>query len=595
MRAANARVATTASACTPRMPQDIPVECGDYRDVMVIAGLPGRPVRNPAAGSVPRGPRTLLFAGCIIMAAIAPGCTRIAGSGTPAQAHPQTLRVLLGAEPRTLNPLLQLNDYEYFVTHLAFDLLVDVDASGNDLVPRLAREVPTRANRGISADGKTIVWHLRPGVKWQDGEPFTSADVKFSFDAVMNPANDVANRRGFDLVRDVSTPDELTVVVRLREPFAPAVSTFFGGGDAYAILPAHAFAHVRDFNTAAFGALPVGTGPFRITRWLRGQEIDLVANDGYFGGKPALRKIVVSFVPAEPTAIDQMRTHEGDVLAVASIGAYRQLSKIAGVHVALTPNHGASTIVMNTTREPLNDVRVRRAIVAAIDKRTIAQKVTGGAADPATEDLPSFMWAFSRAARAQRFDPAGARALLASAGYVAGADGILEKNGKRLELVLAYTENSIAARSAVVLVQSYLQAAGIAITIKGYDGGQFFGPFAAGGILQSGNYDLAWYTMTLGIDPDSSGRFTCAAIPPAGQNYSRYCSPEMDAAESAALRSSDRPARVAAYARTQALLARDAPIDFVYWPRNVDAFDARLHGFAPNPLTASWNAQRWSF
>jgi peptide/nickel transport system substrate-binding protein len=101
--------------------------------------------------------------------------------------------------------------------------------------------------------------------------------------------------------------------------------------------------------------------------------------------------------------------------------------------------------------------------------------------------------------------------------------------------------------------------------------------------------------MTLGIDPDSSGRFTCGAFPPIAQNYSRYCSPEMDAAEAIGVQNPEQAARKAAYARVQRLLARDAPIDFVFWPKNVDGYDARLKGFAPNPEVSTWNAEEWSF
>jgi ABC-type transport system substrate-binding protein len=101
--------------------------------------------------------------------------------------------------------------------------------------------------------------------------------------------------------------------------------------------------------------------------------------------------------------------------------------------------------------------------------------------------------------------------------------------------------------------------------------------------------------MTLGAGPDSSGRFTCGAIPPHGQNYSRYCNPEMDAAQTAGLTTFDLALRKRAYARSQQLLALDVPVVFVYWPKNIAAYDERLHGFAPNPVVPTWNAQDWSF
>ncbi len=505
------------------------------------------------------------------------------------------LRVAIGQEPSTLNPLLEVNDYENFVTRMVFDRLVTPDVSGKTLLPRLAAIVPTVENGGISRDGRTITYHLRHDVRWQDGVPFTSRDVAYSFSAVLDPAHNTVNRRGFDLVTHVATPDAYTVIVTLKAPFAPAITWFFGDGNNYAILPAHRFAHGEDFNRGAFDALPIGTGPFRVTRWLRGQEIELAAFDGYYGAKPKLRRIVVRFVPDESTAIDLMRTHEVDAFALSSVSASRQLRTIPGVSVALTNTHAASTVTMNTTHDALRDIRVRRAIVAAIDKVALATKLTGGAGKPATEDLPDFMWAYAPNVAAQRYDPAAARALLRAAGYVAGPDGVFTRNGKRLALLLAFTQTNASARAAAVQVQSMLRAVGIDLTVKGYNGTQFFAGYGAGGILQNGTFDLAWYTMTLGIDPDTSGRFTCGAIPPNGQNYSRYCSPEMDAAETLGASSPEQSVRAGAYATVQRLLARDAPIDFVYWPKNVDAFDARLRGFSPNPVIASWNAEDWSW
>ena len=181
-----------------------------------------------------------------------------------------------------------------------------------------------------------------------------------------------------------------------------------------------------------------------------------------------------------------------------------------------------------------------------------------------------------------------------AAGWVAGHDGMVTKGGRPLALTLAYAQNNATARLIVVQLQSDLHAVGIDLQLKGYNGSLMFAPKSAGGIYQSGNFDLAWYTMTLGIDPDSSGRFTCGAFPPAGQNYSRYCSPAMDAAQRRGLETFDLAERKRAYGESQRLLARDVPIVFVFWPLDIEAYVPRLHGFAPNPITAAWNAQEWS-
>jgi len=544
-----------------------------------VKAVARRPLRRAAASAL---------ALALTSAALA-GCTR------GERAAPPVLRIGMTTEPGSLSPLFALDDYTNVVDRLVFDPLVTADASGNRLVPRLAREVPSLANGGISKDGRTITYRLRRDVRWHDGVPFTSRDVAFSYAAIMNPANNVPNRHGYDQIAAVTTPDRYTVVVHLKRPYAPALTTLFGDEEPSPILPAHLLARYHDLNRVAFNEHPVGTGPYEVVRWDRGQSVELVANDAYYLGKPKIARVSIRFVPDENTLVNQMRTHELDVAAELSVNAYGEIKDVSGVRETLTPTHGASNVLLNVTRPALRDVRVRRAIAAAIDKAAIVRNFTFGAGTVATADLPSFMWAYDPAARPPRYDPAAARALLRDAGWTPSPRGIVEKHGRPLALTLAYAQNNVAARLIALQIQSYLDAIGIDLQLKGYTTQMMFGAYSAGGIYQSGRFDLAWYTMTLGIDPDASGRFTCAAIPPNGQNYSRYCSAAMDAAQDAGLSTFDRAERRRAYARSQELLARDVPIVFVYWPKNVDAYDARLHGFAPNPVVSTWNAQEWSF
>ena len=516
----------------------------------------------------------------------------------PRTLHPWTrpgeLRVAMAAEPGSLNPLLQLNDYENFVTRLAFDQLVTVDADGKTLVPRLAAVVPTLENGGIARDGRTITWHLRHDVRWHDGVAFTSRDVKYSFAAILDPTHNVPNRRGFDLIRSVETPDPYTVIVRMREPFAPAVTWFFGDGSQYAIVPAHVLTRAVDFNRAEFNAAPIGTGPFRLVRWLRGQELDYERFDGYYGGRPKLAKITVRFVPDEGTIVNLLRTHEIDAATLLTAPAYGRARGIPGLAFTSTPIHGAVNVLMNTTHGALRDSRVRRAIALAIDKRSLIAKLTFGTGTVASSNLPDFMWAHDPTLRPIPFDPERARTLLREAGYASQGGGIVAKDGAPLSLGLAYTIASAMDRTAVVQIQSYLRAVGIDVEPKGYDEKQIYGGYAAGGIFQRGRFDLALYGMSLGIDPDTSGRFACASIPPNGQNYSRYCNAEVDRAERAGLATFDRGARARAYAIVQRRLLADVPLAFLWYPTNIDAYDDDLRGFRPNPVAASWNSEAWT-
>lgn len=503
------------------------------------------------------------------------------------------LRVGMTTEPNSLNPIFALDDYESYVDRFMFDVLVSADPSGRGFVPRLAAVVPTLANGGISKDGLTLTYRLRRGVHWQDGAPFTSRDVKFSYDAIMNPANNVPNRHGYDRIASVATPDDATVVIRLKQPYAPAVSELFSDGGPGGILPAHLLARYPDLNRAAFNQQPVGTGPFKLVRWNRGQSVELERFDGFYRGKPKAERISIRFIPDEATMINQLRTGELDMFAEASVNAYSLIRSLPDVKVALVDIHGASNLLINTSRPQFRDVRVRRAIAYAIDKRAIVQRFAFGAGTVATEDLPSFMWAYDAHVPRYGYDPARARRLLAEAGWKARGDGVLVKGGQTLSPVLAFAQNNATARLISVQLQSYLRDVGIDAQLKGYNSSMMFAAFAAGGIYQSGNFDLAWYTMTLGVDPASASRFSCDSIPPNGQNYSRYCDREMDAAQRDGLIHYDRAERQRAYGRSQALLARDVPVVFVFWPKDIEVYRSSLHGFTPNPVNPSWNCEEW--
>jgi peptide/nickel transport system substrate-binding protein len=529
-----------------------------------------------------------------VLAALLAAAIAIALPRSAPAARTDVLHIGITAEPNSLMPLFALNDYEQFVERFIFDVLVTAAPDGRSFIPRLASEVPTIANGGVSKDGLTVTYKLRRNVRWHDGTPFNSDDVKFSFAAIMSPANNVPDRHGYDQVRSVDTPDKYTVVFHFKAPYAPAVSTIFSDGNPGAIVPAHLLRSLPNLNTIPFNAAPVGTGPYTFVRWTRGSSIELAANPNYYLGVPKIAKIEVRFFPDESTAINELRTGEIDAYTVGSETAYGQIKRIPSIVPVLTPIHGAANILVNMTEPIFSDVRVRRAIAFAIDKQAIVTRFTFGAAKVATADLPDFMWAYNPNVMRYPYDPAKSAALFRAAGWTPGADGVLSRGGKRFSIVLAYPVQSATARLVATTVQSYLRAAGVDAQLKGYPNNLMYGPYAAGGVYQTAKFDLAIYTMTFGVDPEAAARFECRTIPPNGLNYSRYCERAMDAAQEAGLRSPDQTVRKRAYGASQALLARDLPLVFLYWPSDVDAHSSRLEGYRPNPLTASWNAHEWS-
>ncbi|MGA2394656.1 MAG: peptide ABC transporter substrate-binding protein [Candidatus Lustribacter sp.] len=520
-------------------------------------------------------------------------CTRV-GDVT---ANATTLRIATQRSPNTLNPILSANTTEAMLNRLSFDTLLSVDVSGKHLLPILAAAVPTLANGGISADGLTITYHLRPNVRWQDGVPFTSRDVKFSWQAIMNDDNDVNSRNGYERVASLDTPNPLTVVFHLKQKFAPFVDTVFAESDnPYCILPAHLLAKYHDLNHAPFNDLPIGTGPFRVVKWYHGDHVELVANDDYFRGKPHLRRIIVQDVPDENTSINLLRTHEVDWMFEASpetIDELRPLDAAGTIKLDFVDAPSTYRVYMNTSRPALHDVRVRRAIAYAIDKKLLVDRLTGGTAVVGTADQPAFSPYYQPNVQIYTHDPARARALLASAGYRFGPDGMAQKNGRPLTLQISYNVENATRRAIAVQMQAELRAVGIDAPLKGYPANLMFATFGQGGILTNAKYDLNVSGWTAGFDPDDNSLYGCDQFPPAGTNYTRYCSPEMERLQRQALGSYDEETRKKAYSEIQKLLARDVPdIDLFYF-RFIQPINPAFKNFAPNPLNEAWNAFLW--
>jgi peptide/nickel transport system substrate-binding protein len=493
------------------------------------------------------------------------------------------LRLAIVNEPRSLVPMLSQGIQDNEIDRLIYDPLIACDRAGQP-VPALAAVVPTRANGGISADGLTVTYHLRRGVRWHDGTPFTAADVVASFRAVMDPRSVVQSRHGYDVVAGVAAPDQFTVRFRLKRPFAPFVGTIFAESDApYYVAPAHLL-RAQTLAQSPLGSAPIGTGPYRLARWARGDRMELAANGAYWNGKPSIARVVVRFIADENTQLIALRTGELDGVLVISANAAAQARTIPNVRISTAPLNAYFGVAMNTARGPTADVRVRRALAAAIDARAFRDNVTHGLYLPAIADLPAVLWAADRTLRPIEHDVERARTLLAQAGY-----------GPRrpLALDLAILQTSQTHRLEAVLLQDELRQLGVEVRVHAYLPNVYDAPPSEGGILTRGRYDLALYGWFAGMDPDDSGQFSCDQRPPNGYDHSFYCSAAMDAAQRDALRSSDQRVRKRAYSRIEALLLRDVPIAFLASPVATSALRDGFGGFSPTLVTQTANAQHW--
>jgi peptide/nickel transport system substrate-binding protein len=534
----------------------------------------------------------------VLMAGVAP----VHAQGKP-PARGGTIRVGLWQEPSTLNPYYATMYATNLVAAAVLEGLVAVDPAGQ-YYPVLATEVPSVANGQVSADGRAVTYRLRSGLRWSDGAPVTSTDVRFTWEALMNPANRVVTRAGYDLIEKVETPDPATVVLRFKRLYAPYLTLF-----PY-VLPRHLLGSLPDLNQAPFNRLPLGTGPFRLTEWVTGSHMTFERNAHYrLSGRPLLDRLIFKMVPSREVGNAQVKTGEIDALWNLSEYQIPEFERLADVKLAITSSSLSEKLVFNLSAggDPavphpvLGDRRVRQAIQLAIDKRVIVEKLLYGKAKLGTSEVPHG-WASDPSIQPSQFNPERARQLLREAGWQdSDRDGVLDRAGQPLRLRLSTTSGDKLRELVEQLIQEQLKAVGVAVTIENVLPTVLFGSWGDRSPRKRGTYDIQMYSPGPGIDPDAYlyGFYHSSQIPTeanagAGNNTSRYRSAEFDRAVEEARGTVDLDKRQRAYVLAARLLNEDLPVIILFTRLRVDAYRTRVGGYTANPWAwLGWDAQNW--
>jgi peptide/nickel transport system substrate-binding protein len=497
-------------------------------------------------------------------------------------------------EPASLNPALENGTSSTQWGELLFQYMVKYDDRGQ-IVGDAAVEAPTLQNGGISKDGVTITYHLRPGLKFADGVPLTAKDAAWSVDAINDPRNNPQSRFAYDVVQKAEARDDATLVLHLKRPFSPLLTVVLAP-QGFPILPKHLLAGLHDFNHIPFNAMPVGSGPYVVTKWSRGDRVEMRANPYYYAGKPKIEHIDIRFVPDPNTAMNLLRTHEvGGEFTDQFLGNYPLLQKIPGMRVERTPMNAVGAIIFNTHDPQTSDPRVRHALALALDIPSMMQKTYRGAVTTPGAGRGLFIWAYDPKAYPDiPYDPQRAGSLLDAAGWKLGIDGVRRKDGKPLDVLFimqAATPGDTIIGNAVT---QYEKAVGVNVTLKAFNVAQLVAPVSEGGPVYGGKFQMALYNFVNGDDPDTTDQFACANVPPRGYNKSRICDPRLDALLKRGQETYDVAQRKAIYSKLQALLYDDLPIILLYQRPELDVFTDRLQHQTTSLSTAWWNVGAWT-
>lgn len=463
--------------------------------------------------------------------------------------------MIIESSPTNLDPRVGTDAQSERIDKLLFDALVRRDEHFN-LQPWLAErwEIP---------DPLTYVFHLRHDVKFHDGRPMTSADVKFTLDTVMAGKIRTAKAATYRFVDHVETPDPYTVVIKLKEPFATLLWNLADG--AFGVVPAGA--------TETLNQHPIGTGPYRFVGMSPDTDVKVARNDDYWGAKPKIPKIQFLVVPDPTTRALELRKGSADA-AINAINpdTVLQLAKEPNLIVDRAPGTIFGYIGLNLRDPILKDVRVRQAMAYALDREPLIQYLWRGMARPAAGLLPTQHWAYNGNVTQYTHDPAKARQILDDAGYKPGHDGI------RFHLTMK-TSTEESTRLLAAVMQQQLRDVGIALDIRSFEFATFYSDVVKGSYQV---YSLRWIGGN--EDPDLfENVFDSASFAPKRANRSYYSNARVDELIALGRTTIDQEQRRKAYFEIQEIVARDLPYINLWYFDNVLVHSKRLRNVQLSP------------
>ncbi|MDX1512262.1 MAG: ABC transporter substrate-binding protein [Gammaproteobacteria bacterium] len=449
--------------------------------------------------------------------------------------------------------------------------------------PDDAQAALIRSRLPVLEHNPVVEFRLREGVRFHDGHPFTSEDVRFTYDAIMDPRNLSPRTSDFEPIKSVETPDPLTVRVVYKRLFSPAVNVWTIG-----ILPAHLLNEtamamepesaapggdarsVPGLRDSRFNRAPVGTGPFRFREWQGDELIHLTRNEQYWDGPPEYREYFFRVIPDPLTkelefragAIDTYQLQPFQVDRFRRDLRYRSLSGLQRSYTYIGYNN----------RLPLfSDPRVRRALGMAIDVDEIIRYVMYGEGERITGPYPKLTDWYDRSVAPLPYDPEGAERLLSEMGWRRNADGWLEKDGQQFEFNLITNHGNLIRNAILSVAQNSWRRIGIKVNTQVFEWAVFLEDF-----INPGRFDAVILGWLMGVDPDLFQIWHSSQSGRNQLNFVGYENGEADEIIERLRREYDRERQIALAHRLHRIIAEDQPYTFLYAPVATRVLDRKI-------------------
>jgi peptide/nickel transport system substrate-binding protein len=434
----------------------------------------------------------------------------------------------------------------------------------------------------ISDDGMTYTIMLREGVLFHDGEPFTSEDVKYSFDWYKDPESAAVSAADYVSVDEVEAPDEMTIVIHMAE----ADASFLRNGLNNMIFAAH---HFEEVGYEGWSSDPVGTGPFKLVEWSPDDRTLVEAFEDHWDGRPYVDELEIRVVPEGSVRVLELETGGADssiwMVGVDDAVRMHEDADDLGIVSYQTSSVSCNHFPMNNTRDQFSELEVRRAMMHAINRPQVIDSVFAGAATLATANLaPSLEQWYEPDVREYEYDPDAAAQMLEDAGWELNDDGIREKDGVTLEWECIVLTGDEARRPEAEMVTEFLSQVGMNMQLV--EDPQGSTP------MREGTADMALYNWTYGgTNGEPDARVTLHTD--GGNNFSHYSNPEMDELLERGVQEADPAVRAEIYSDVQKLFAEEVPFLFMMYWDWFNQWNQRVHGLpSPDEVTAGSNLYR---
>jgi len=441
----------------------------------------------------------------------------------------------------------------------------------------------------VSGDQKTIRFHLRKGLQWTDGVPFTSADCAFTLALIQKPQTQSPYRSDYEKVTGFETPDPATFVVHYVEPYSPALSSWTG----LAILPRHVFKGVDIMNTPLSRKPAATIGPYTLADWQSQQSILLRANPDYFDGPVWITERLTRIIPDTATQFLELSAGHLDMMGLTPMQYRRQFPRrpwlVAHYRLYKSLGFGYTYLGFNLKRPPFDNVRVREAIAYAINRQEIVDGVLLGLGEViATPYKPGTYWV-NKNISPRPYSTEKARKLLASAGWSdSDGDGVLDKNGRPLSFTILTNNGNKQRADAATIIQQRLKQVGIGVKVRLVEWSAFIENF-----INKRDFEAVILGWSLSPEPDQYAIWHSSQTGPRQFNFLSYRNKTVDEALVAATRTFDKHERKRLYDIVQQEIHRDVPMVFLYAPYSLPAIHKRVRGVDPAPAGIGYNSEHW--